>query len=386
VEVDPASGGIASLVYKAGGREWVDTSSPEPFGGYRYDLYSAADIAEFMRAYGLFFQDWFVQDFGKTGYPEDSVHVTAYARDFELSDVRGTAGAPALEMAGGALPRGELPGMPVPEQRISITISLPEEGPYVDLQYRVTGKEATPLAESAVVPLPLNLPKPTFRLGQAGSVIDPCRDIAEGANRGLWCVDGWVDASDDRAGMGLIPVDMPLVSIGNTGIFRFEPDRSPVEPVLYAHLFNTQWGTNFRQWHEGDFTFRIRLVPHAGDWRYARLWETALQTMRPPLLPAGNQVDGPAGSGGPLRLSDGLVLLSLRPRHDGEGLVVRFWDALGLSRDAAVEIDGPVAAVWRCDLMERPQERLALDAGAQGARLALPVAPHAVETLLVEFS
>src|SRR6185503_17463552 len=94
VEVDPASGGITSLVSKRTGREWVDPSSPEPFGGYRYDLYSATDIADFLRAYGTLFQDWFVQDFGKTGYPEDSVHLTAYARDFELSGMGGTNSVP----------------------------------------------------------------------------------------------------------------------------------------------------------------------------------------------------------------------------------------------------------------------------------------------------
>ncbi|MFL5734771.1 MAG: DUF5054 domain-containing protein, partial [Chloroflexia bacterium] len=386
VEVDPASGGIVSLLCKRTGREWVDLSSPEPFGGYRYDLYSVADIAEFMRAYGLYFQDWFVQDFGKTGYPEDSVHLTAYARDFDLSPSPDAGSSPALVMAGGVLSPAELRTMKVPEQRISITVSLPEDVPCVDLEYRVSSKVATPLAESAVVPLPLNLPRPAFRLGQTGSVIDPGRDIAAGANRSLWCVDSWLDASDDRAGMGLIPIDMPLVSIGNTGIFMFEPQRVPAEPVIYSHLFNTQWGTNFRQWHEGDFTFRIRLVPHAGDWRYARLWETALHTVRSPLSRSGSPQAPLPGSVRPLRLSDGLVLLSLRPRHDGEGLVLRFWDALGLPREATIELDGPVAAVWRCDLMERPQERLELAAAAPRAKLNLQIAPHAVETLLVEFA
>jgi alpha-mannosidase len=202
-------------------------------------------------------------------------------------------------------------------------------------------------------------------------------------------VDGWVDASDDRAGMALIPIDMPLVSIGNIGIFTFEPERVPTEPIIYSHLFNTQWGTNFRQWHEGDFTFRVRLLPHAGDWRHARLWETALHDFG--FAAGSRQIQNPKSKiqNQQIRLSDGLVLLSLRPRHDGAGLVVRFWDALGLPREVRVDLDGPVAAVWRCDLMERPLERLALERGdAEGAshtRLELSIAPHAVETLLVEF-
>ena len=385
VEVNPAFGGIVSLMDKRTGREWVDHSSEEPFGGYRYDLYSAADIAEFMRAYGLFFQDWFVQDFGKAGYPEDSVHVTEYARNFELvaanqADQGVASGATAIRMVGGRL-RARVPG-----QRVSITVSLPGDPhhddvslPYVDLEYRIEGKVATHLAESAVVPFPLNLPNPGFRLGQVGSVIDPTRGIAEGANRSLWCVDGWVDASDDRVGFGVIPLDMPLVSLGSVGIFEFDPRRVPTEPVIYSHLFNTQWGTNFRQWHEGDFSFRVRLVPHVGDWRYAHIGETALDTL------ARLSGTGAYRHDWPVKAADGFRLYAMRPRHDGSGLIMRFWDAWGLARDAHFMMQGPVSAVWRCDLMERPLEKLQHDSYAGNTTIKLPMAGHAIETLLVEF-
>ncbi|MDQ6693952.1 MAG: DUF5054 domain-containing protein, partial [Chloroflexota bacterium] len=112
VEVDPVRGGIASLFDKHTAREWVDGTSDQPFGGYRYDLYSAGDIAEFMRAYGLFFQDWFVQDFGKAGYPEKSVHHTAYACDFRLSKETievGSRRASVLRLEGGRIDNPALP-------------------------------------------------------------------------------------------------------------------------------------------------------------------------------------------------------------------------------------------------------------------------------------
>jgi hypothetical protein len=375
LHVDPERGGIVSLFDKQTGHEWVDAGQGEPFGGYRYDLYSAQDIAEFMRAYGLYFQDWFVQDFGKGGYPEDSEHLTAWARGFTLRH----AGEKALRLEGGRLSPNERGTMVAPEQRVTIEISLPDSVPCVDLLFRIEGKVATPLAESAVVPFPLNLPKATFRLGQVGSVIDPARDIVAGANRSLWCADGWVDSTDDRVGLGVIPVDMPLVSLGSVGIFEFDPQGVPREPVVYSHLFNTQWGTNFRQWHEGDFSFRVRLVPHAGDWRVGRVWETAHHTLRPGNAQATHPVSLM------VRLSDGLVPLSLRPRHDGGGLIVRFWDALGLPREGNVEIAGPVSAIWRCDLMERPQERLDMEPTDTGVLVQMHFAPHAVETLLLEF-
>ena len=58
----------------------------------------------------------------------------------------------------------------------------------------------------------------------------------------------------------------------DTGIYRFEPERVPTESTIYAHLSNTQWGTNFPQWLEGSFSWRIRLVPHEGDWRSGQSW------------------------------------------------------------------------------------------------------------------
>lgn len=383
LRVDPASGGITSLFDKRTQHEWVDPNSPEPFGGYRYDLYSASDIAEFMRAYGLFLQDWFVQDFGKTGYPEDSTHLTSYARNFLLAGKSATQNSQTIHLIGGVLMPETAANMSAPDQQISLDITLYNATPHVDLEYSVIDKIATPLAESAVVAFPLNLPKPSFRLGQVGSVIDPGCDIAAGANRSLWCVDGWADACDDRVGLGVIPIDMPLVSLGSVGIFEFDPNRLPTEPVIYSHLYNTQWGTNFRQWHEGDFRFRIRLVPHAGDWRVARLWETALQTRRSLLLPTSVSHNALSEV---LRLSDGLTLLSLHPRHDGPGMIARFWDALGIPRDVSVTAIGPVAALWHCDLMERPIERFDSVPTEEGVSARMRISTHAVETLLIEFT
>jgi alpha-mannosidase len=384
VEVDPASGSIISLVDKRNGREWIDKTSNEPFGGYRYDIYSASDIAEFMRAYGRFFQHWFVQDFGKEGYPEDLAHITAYARDFQIGKSR-TGDVQTLQLSEGCVISTNNRPVGPDYQRISISITLADGSPYLDLDYEVEDKGATPLAESTVVPFPLNLPKASFRLGQVGSVIDPARDIAEGANRSLWCVDGWIDASDDRVGMSVMPVDMPLVSIGNTGIYRFEPERVPREPIVYAHLSNTQWGTNFPQWLEGDFRFRIRLVPHAGDWRQGRIW-TYEHDSKADSFPLANET-----ARLPIITQGDIKMLAMRPRHDGQGIIVRLWDRLGIQRPAEVKIGGPVAVVWRCDLMERPVERVEMheiddSEVGKGARAVFEVKPHAIETLLIEFT
>jgi alpha-mannosidase len=79
------------------------------------------------------------------------------------------------------------------------------------------------------------------------------------------------------------------------------------------------------------------------------------------------------------------LLQSIRPRHDGAGIILRYWDALGLPRQVEVELKGPVSKVWRCDLMERPTEELPVSPTGSGVRVPVKIAAHAIETLLVEF-
>ncbi len=375
---DPEAGGLTSLVEKASGHEWVAANPAGPFGAYRYDLFSAADIAAFLRAYGRLFQDWFIADFGRPGYPEDWPHLTAWAGGYRAALTRGP-GRQTLLLTGGRL-RPERAGPTVaPAQTIDLAISLYDDLPVVDFTYHVRGKAATPLAEGATAVFPLNLTRPTFRIGQTGAVIDPARDIAPGANRSLWAVETWVDVTDDRHGLGIIPIDAPLVSLGSLGLFEYLPERVPAAPVVFGHLFNTQWGTNFPQWQEGDFAFRYRLVPHAGDWRTSRLWQIAWETTRPALL-------WPAGAAAPaagLATSDGLIVLAVKPRRDAPGIVVRVWDALGLARRATITVAGPVAEVRRTDLLERPGDPLPFARTDAGAMVPLAIAPHAVETVAI---
>jgi alpha-mannosidase len=377
---DADRGGLASLVDRESGYEWVAPGASEPFGAYRYDLYSAADIAAFLRAYGRYFQDWFVHDFGKTGYPTDLPHLTAYAGGYRAALQRGP-GRQTLRLSGGALRPPRQGRAQAPAQTVDLAVTLYDDAPYLDLEYAIRGKAATPFAESAAVALALNLDRPAFRLGQVGSVIDPARDIAAGANRSLWCVDNWVDASDDRRGLAVIPLDAPLVSLGSLGIYEYAPERRPAGATVYGHLFNTQWGTNFPQWHEGDFTFRYRLLPHHGDWRVGRVWRTAWEATRPAALGAGDLTPPQRR----VSVSDGLVLLAVKPRRDAPGILVRVWDALGLARTATVRVTGALEGARRCDLLEYPQAALDCLAEDGATAIAVPLAPHAVETIAVAF-
>jgi hypothetical protein len=83
----------------------------------------------------------------------------------------------------------------------------------------------------------------------------------------------------------------------------------------------------------------------------------------------------------------GFVLESVRPKHDNNGLIVRYWNARGLHDDPSLILKGAVSAVWRCDLMEKQLENLPIDRHWSDDTVAvrIPASPHSIETLLIEF-
>nr|AIA17330.1 Unknown Function [uncultured bacterium] len=259
---------------------------------------------------------------------------------------------------------------------LDISVGSLHNQSYIELAYHVKGKGATPLAESTVVPVPLNLRKPIYRMAQTGSVIDPARDIVEGANRSLWCAD-WIYTTDDRLAFSVQALDMPLISIGSTGIYRFEPERVPKESTVYAHLSNTQWGTNFPQWLEGDFSWRVRLFPDHHGWQWGGMSPMGS------LSEEDREFEHRWYNLFRVQFAD---VISVHPRHDGAGLIVRLCERNGKHRTAWLQSSAPISAIWHCDLLERPIEQLEL-AYEMGKSLDVPLnmKPHSIETILIEF-
>ena len=169
---------------------------------------------------------------------------------------------------------------------------------------------------------------------------------------------------------------MPLISIGNTGIYRFEPERVPKESTIYAHLSNTQWGTNFPQWLEGDFSWRVRLFPDHG-------WQSSGMGSMRGLSETDRGFERSWYDLFDVQFAD---VLSVHPRHDGAGLIVRLKANRGIHKRAWLQSHAPISAIWRCDLLERPIEQLVLEY-EMGKSLDVPLnmKPHSIETILIEF-
>jgi hypothetical protein len=130
---------------------------------------------------------------------------------------------------------------------------------------------------------PLAVPGGVVRMEQAFAVVRPDVDQAEGANRNLYPVQRWLDASNDEFGVTVVTPDMGLWELNGLTAEAFkQPDgredwlrHSLPGTELVAYAMNNYWHTNFKADQPGPVTFRVILVPH-GRFDAAVARQTAL--------------------------------------------------------------------------------------------------------------
>ena len=380
VRVAREAGGIVSVVNRRSGRDWVDRKAGVPFGAYRYDVYSRREIVEYLKSYAYDLEPWFLDDFGKPGYPEGAHRTfTGILTGASAENGRGWA---RLRLAWSQPEESARDFGNAPEVRQVVTVF--DGQPFVDLSVTITAKEECPMLEAGHLVMPLRAARPRFAISKTGSVIDPSADIARDANRLLHCCDRWVDVHDAGEGLLVIPFDSPLVSIGSPAIERFDGSGGPGAPTFFFNLFNTQWGTNFPQWIGGTFRYRFRLLPHSGDWKRARAWEHAAAALQPPICrPAPAGFEPPPGLLEPPELP--LETVTLKPAEAGDGIILRLREPSGRAGKRTLRFHPPRATdrleVVVCSLLEDERRPLALARSGGTLNATLSMRPFEVVTL-----
>ena len=152
-------------------------------------------------------------------------------------------------------------------KHVSIKYTLYENRPYLDIEWIIEDKTPDPIPEGGWLCLPFAIEHPQFKLGRLGSIIDPATDIIAGGNRKLLCLNsGMTVTGPDGNGVGLCPLDSPLVSLGEPGLWKYSDDYVPTKANVFVNLYNNQWNTNFPLWQEGSWNSRVRVwAVHGGD-------------------------------------------------------------------------------------------------------------------------
>jgi hypothetical protein len=338
--LDPKRGRIASLVDKRSGRELVDAGAPHGFGQYLYERFSYRQIADWLAngIYGQYMAHRYL--FAAYDMPQDSTYVSAVPENMTLT-VEKTAIDVTAVMTG-TLPAGAI-GQ---EQKISIRLTLPAMMPVADLVVSWQ-KQPDGWPEAGWICLPFQCANPKFRLGRLGADLDPVQDITlDYVNYHNACVDTGVAVYDGSSGegVGLCPLDSPLVSLGEPGEYKFEKRYAPQQPYVYLNLYNNHWRTNFAAWiGRGErMESRVRLWAVDQFASESALFTPALEARLPLLAARSTSRPGrlPPTQAGITLSRKGVMVTAFGKNPDGPGTVLRVWEQGGVSGELAVTLPG----------------------------------------------
>jgi len=351
VTFDLQRGGISSLVDKKTSRELVDKSSPYLLGQFLHERFSQKEVDTFFKAYSRMSGGWALEDLGKPGMPaveprHEDVYATAPG-----SPNPGAMGKPGLPAGSylsvspsawklsvqhsahtdvATLTAGDTKNL-ANVYTLKFTFSRHDNS--VEVEWTVTDKTPDKTPEAGWLCFPFAVEKPQFTLGRLGGPVNPATEIIPGANRHLCAVDDGVAITGaNGTGVGLCPLDSPLVSLDHPGMWEFDLDFVPKTPAIFVNLYNNKWNTNFPLWQDGSWSERVRLWPTAdlvAPGREARV----------PLL-AGT-ADGAAGKlpktqSGLTASRPGVLVTAFGGNPDGDGTLLRVWEQTGKTGDFSV--------------------------------------------------
>ena len=331
--VDAARGGLVSLMDLKSGRELVSARDEDRFGSYLHERFSSNNVHDFVTAYA---RSWGLRgsDFNKPNMPGPEVSPYAKLRltNWIVSEqTSGRAKTITLHSAD-ATPLAKA---------VTLNYTIYETQPYCDVEWSVEDKTPNPIPEGGWLCLPLAIDEPQFKLARLGSIIDPAHDIIDGGNRDLLCLNsGMTITGRDGYGVGLCPLDSPLVSLGEPGLWKFSLHSAPRRARVYINLYNNEWDTNFPLWQDGSWNSRVRIwVVRGGDAEKNLItpsWEA-----RSPLLAAfADRQHGklPVTKTG-LKLSRrGVQVTNFGPDPYSDKTLLRVWEQAGNSGSLTVKL------------------------------------------------
>ena len=339
LKVDAARGGVVSLVNLKTSRELVSAKDENSFGSYLHERFDKAETDAFVASYSRGWGLSPASDFRKPvpvaeQLPHAELGLTNWTVTVETTALARTIVLHSAEAAPLA-------------KAVTLKYTLAAGQPYLDMEWSVDGKTPDPLPEGGWLCLPFNIEQPKFELTRLGSLIDPAKDIIDGGNRELLCLNsGMTVTGSDGDGVGLCPLDSPLVSLGDPGLWKFSMHDFPRRGRVFINLYNNQWDTNFPLWQDGSWTSRVRLwAVHGGDAAKNIItpsWEARL----PLVAAAGDGARGklPVTKTG-LKLSQRGVLVTLfGPDPYSDHTLLRVWEQAGKTGSLTVTLPADFAA------------------------------------------
>jgi alpha-mannosidase len=223
--------------------------------------------------------------------------------------------------------------------------------------------------EGVYFAFPLAMEHPQFRYEIQNGFVDPSRDQLPGAGKEWFSVQHWVAAEQGSMTVALVPVDAPLVSLGDIVRGTWPEEFGQRPGTIFSYVMNNYWETNYAAGQGGDFTFRYVLT--SGNNREPPyLSRLGREEMSPLELDQITSQDKAINSPRPLDSAQGsflrvdqpnAVLETWKTAEDGDGTILRFVEVAG--KESTVDVQTPllnVESAWMSDALERKQGPLSV--------------------------
>ncbi|MEO7018800.1 MAG: glycoside hydrolase family 38 C-terminal domain-containing protein, partial [Ktedonobacteraceae bacterium] len=253
--------------------------------------------------------------------------------------------------------------------RITQRISLWCDSRRIDFATEIDWHEHQLLLKTAF-PVAINAARATYEI-QFGSIERPThRNTSWDMARFEVCAQRWADLSEGGYGVSLLNDSKYGYDI-HDNIMRLTLLKSAISPDPTAD--------------QGLHRFTYSLLPHQGDWRDAQTVRRAYELNVPVLVAPGYL---PAHQNGPLASSflstdcPHIVIDTIKPAEDGQGLIVRLYEAHNQRGHATLTFATPLLSAEECNLLEEPLGEVQ----HQEHTLSFQVKPFEIKTFRVRLA
>lgn len=257
---------------------------------------------------------------------------------------------------------------PYLSSRITQRISLWHNSPRIDIATEIDWHQHQTLLK-AVFPLAINSTRATYEI-QFGSVERPThRNTSWDMARFEVCAHRWIDVSEGGYGISLLN-DSKYGHDVHDNVMRLTLLKSGIHPDSQAD--------------QGLHRFTYSLLPHFGDWREGETVRRAYELNAPLLCLHGPQTTTSAVNMPAFVETDcaHIVVETVKPAEDGDGLIVRLYEAHNQRGHATLTFATPLLAAQECNLLEEALYHVATD----GNKLAFQVRPFEIKTFRVHLA
>ncbi|MCY4108486.1 MAG: hypothetical protein OXG11_05590 [Chloroflexi bacterium] len=305
IEMDPATGGLASWYDKDRQSELAAADGPWSFAQY---IYETVDSPSGRAA--IFDRDLTRLDHGIAH------RNTPWYR-------RGAESVRILGPRNGGSQAGLAADISAPGCRsIRVAYSLPSHRKSLSVRYRLDKIHVID-PESVYFPFQFALGAPRFILDLDGVPTVPEDEQLPGSSRDWYSVGRWGAVSDRKTTVTVVPLDAPLTQVGGITTGHWAGRLQPEAPALVSWALNNHWHTNFKARQGGEMMFRYVLTSREGDHDPVASSRFAAETVTPPVVVPGRGASDRDSRSFATLAPAGAGLLWFKPSEDGRGVIAR---------------------------------------------------------------